>query len=118
LINNNFDIFIDTTGITESYINTLIINYSYDGTTYDIETDIEIIPTLNENEPEIIYLPNSILVENSHKHKVIQKDLYSSKFIDCIHFSTLGEDKLNFQLKNIGEANAIIENVEIENAYK
>ena len=49
---------------------------------------------------------------------MIQKDLYNSIFIDCIHFTTLGEDKLNFQLKNIGEANAIIENVEIENAYK
>jgi hypothetical protein len=30
----------------------------------------------------------------------------------------LGDDKLNFKLKNIGESNVIIDNAEIENAYK
>jgi hypothetical protein len=118
LINNVFDIFIDTTGILDTYTNTLIINYTYDSTTFEIETDIEIVPVLNENEPEIVPVSNSISIENSYKHKIIKRDLFTSTYIDTIHLSSLGEDNMNFQLKNIGEANTVIENVEIESAFK
>ena len=75
LINNVFDIFIDTTGILDIYTNTLIINYTYDSTIFEIETDIEIVPVLNENEPEIVPLSNSITIDNSYKHKIIERDL-------------------------------------------
>ena len=108
LINNVFDIFIDTTGILDTYTNTLIINYTYDSTIFEIETDIEIVPVLNENEPEIVPVSNSITIENSYKHKIIERDLFTSKYIDTIYFSSLGEDNMNFQLKNIGEANTVI----------
>lgn len=118
LKNNNLNILLDTSGITEEYTNTIVINYSYDGTVFELETDINIIPTINSIKPEIIYSPNSIIVENSYKHKIINNSSTYKTYVDTIHFSTYGNDTLNFELKNIGEVNAIITDVEIENAYK
>jgi hypothetical protein len=116
--NNNLSILIDTTGITENYINTIIIDYTYDNTNYSIETDISIEPILKSGVPELEYVPNSILVENSYKHDLKQPTDYGNILIDTIYFSTIGEDKLQFYIKNIGEENAIIDNIEIENSFK
>jgi hypothetical protein len=65
LENNNFDIFIDTTNINSDYTNELVIEYSYDDTTFYLETEVQINPILPAGEVVLTYVPNSIILESS-----------------------------------------------------
>jgi len=114
--NNAFDIFIDTTDITEDYTNSIIVEYEYDGTSMILETFIKITPALPQSDPVIVPVANSIKLDGSTKF-TCNYPTTPAKPYDIIFFSPLGSDVLQFKIENIGESNAIIDTVELENPY-
>lgn len=116
---NSFEIILDTTNITSDYTNTLVVEYSYDSTVFTLETDVFIQPTLPQSEPVITYIDNSILLENSYEFKAYEPNQFGAPpiLIDKLNFSAFGDDILHLKLKNIGDADATIDSIEIENAH-
>jgi hypothetical protein len=106
------DIIISTIGITEKYTNTLEITYEFDNTTFLMESVIEIDPILDISEPEITYT-TKLYSENASKTFLIANRFNT---FDYLQFMEFNNDVIDLKLKNIGDANTIIDDIQIENA--
>lgn len=82
-----------------------------------METDIVIKPNLPVGVPDINPVNNSIFFENAYQFSAVKPSDYATTPYDIYNFATLGDDVLHLKLKNSGEVNAIIEDVQLENPY-
>lgn len=115
--NNKFDIFVDVTGISENYSNTLQIDYVYGDNTGILEVPVKIIPSLTATS-NIEFTSRSF--ERSTSIQPIEPVFGGPSYAhinNAFQIGSLGEDTLTVNMLNTGLSSARIKNIELESPY-